>query len=397
MSGLFAGFDEDDLDTLADAAAPSAAKGSEAAEEEAAEVTPRSTVDLFDHEGVEAQLLADFNAGRMPHAVVLAGPAGIGKATLAYRLARFVLSQKDDDGGLFGAPEAPTSLHTNPQDEVFRRVASGGHADLLIVEREFDEKKGKFKKDISAESARSVAGFLRKTAAEGGWRVVIIDGGEDLNTASQNALLKILEEPPAKVLMIMTTSQPGALLPTIRSRCRMVAMTPLSESTMQKMLQAAIPGLSIQEKSILLRIGNGSIGKALSFHAAGGTAIYQALLAVAQDLPRVDMVKVHELAEKMGRGSTDDSWPLIEEILTGWCEHIVRADARGQPPGDILPGDSAVFSQWKAEMPLGHFLETGDRLRQLFAAVNNFNLDRRQAIISAFMTLQNPAYQALAV
>lgn len=396
MSGLFADFDDDDLDTLADTAAAPKGKAAEIAPEEVI-ITPRNNPDLHDHAVAEAQLLADFNAGRMPHAIVISGPAGVGKATLAYRLARFILSQKEDAGGLFGDAAPANSLFIPPQSEVFHRVASGGHADLLVVERVFDEKKGKFKKEIAVESVRSVAGFLRKTAAEGGWRVVIIDGGEDLNAHGQNALLKILEEPPAKVVLIMTTSHPGFLLPTIRSRCRMIALNPLADTTMQTMLQEAIPGLSVQEKAILLRIGNGSIGRALSFHQSGGPDIYKALLAVAQDLPKLDMLRVHELAEKLGRGTTDEAWALIEEIMAGWCDHIARAEARQQSPADILPGDSAVFSQWQAEMPPGHFLATGERIRQLFSAVNNFNLDKRQAVISAFMLLQNPDYQAIAV
>lgn len=393
MSGLFSDMEEDDFDTMADAAmgeADVAASGS------AEPVGVRANPDLFGHEEAEAQLLADFNAGRMPHAIILAGPAGIGKATLAYRLARFMLSQGDEGDSLFGAPAAPETLAIDSKNPVFSRVASGGHADLLVIERAFDDKKGKLKKNISAEDARSIAPFLRKTAAEGGWRVVIVDGAEDLNPTSQNALLKILEEPPSKALLILTTTQPGAFLPTIRSRCRMVHLKPLEDSIVEKLLLRSHPTLSIQEKSILLRVGAGSIGKAQQFYADDGITVYKSLLAVAQNMPQIDMVQVHDIADKLGRGS-EDVFALVEEIMTGWCDHITRAAARGMAPIDILPGDSALFAVWQSSFAPGHFLQAGDKLRQLFSACVRFNLDKRQTIISAFMVLQNPDHQALAV
>lgn len=391
MSGLFSDM-EDDFDTMADAAMDDVDAGAASADP----LTPRGNPDLFGHEAVEAQLLADFNAGRMPHAIIFAGAGGIGKATLAYRLARFVLSQADDGDSLFGAPAVPETLAVDAKNEVFKRVASGGHADLLVIERAFDEKKGKLKKNISAEDARSIAPFLRKTAAEGGWRVVIVDGAEDLNSASQNALLKILEEPPSKALLILTTTQPGAFLPTIRSRCRMVNLKPLDDATVEKLLLRSHPSLSVQEKSILLRIGAGSIGKAQQFYADDGITVYKSLLAVAQNIPQIDMVQVHDIADKLGRGS-EDVFALVEEIMTGWCDHITRAAARGHAPVDILPGDSAIFTLWQSSFAPTHFLQAGDKLRQLFNACIRFNLDKRQTIISAFMVLQNPDHQALAV
>lgn len=395
MSGLFADIDDEDLDTLADDRAGDTGDSAPAAAEDAG---PRGTADLFGHEAAEAQLLADFNAGRMPHAIIIAGPAGIGKATLAYRLARFVLAQGGGEAdSLFGAPEPPSTLAIGSSHETFRRVASGGHADLLVVERAFDDKKGKLKKNISAEDARGIAPFLRKTAAEGGWRAVIVDGAEDLNATSQNALLKILEEPPAKALLILTTTQAGALLPTTRSRCRMLHLQPLPDEVMEKLFARYLPGLMPEEKKILLRVGAGSFGKARDFYAADGIGIYKSLLAVAQTLPQLNTIAVHDIAEKLGRSNDETVFDLIEEIMTGWCDHIVRAAARNMAPTDIMPGDSQIFAQWKTLFPQGHFLQAGDALKRLFRATHRFNLDKRQAIITAFLLLQNPDQPALAI
>lgn len=393
MTSLFAEDDNDeildvpDLEMEVDSAAPVAV----------VEIVPKSNPDLLGHEEAEKKLLADFNAGRMPHALILAGPEGIGKATLAFRLARFLLSQKEEGAGLFGeAPKAET-LYISSEHGVFRRLLSGGHADLRVIEREFDEKKGKMKKNIAVDAVREITPFLRKTAAEGGWRVVIVDGAEDFNTSSQNALLKILEEPPAKTALILTTTQPGSFLPTIRSRCRMMHLEPLAEETVIKLLDKMTVGISADEKRTLARISEGSIGKALRFHKEGGIALYKNLLKTAATLPDVDIAAVHGLADTLGRTGSEDSYETAREILTGWCQRIARHQARGLPLVDIVAGDAEIFKRLASAYPPRHFLDTWEKMSQMFQTVEQSNLDKRMAVISAFLMLQNPQYQGLNV
>ncbi len=357
------------------------------------DLTPRTTPDLLGHDAAEKALLADFNAGRLPHAIILAGLPGIGKATLAYRLARFLLSQEEQGAGLFGEPEKPASLHLKPEHPVFRRVASGGHADLVVVEREFDEKKGRLKQDISAESVRKITPFLRKTAAEGGWRIVIVDGAEYLNRTSQNALLKILEEPPAKTVLVLTTTQPGAFLPTIRSRCRMVHLDPLPDATVSALLDKYAPGLQADEKSALCRLSEGSIGRALQFHQDKGVQLYKELLAAVANLPKLDLVKAHDLADKLSR--SEQSYDTAREILTGWCQRLARAQARGTGISDVLPGDAAIFRQVAAQYPPQHFLMTWEKISQLFQQTESYTLDKKQALLGSFLMLQKPDHPAL--
>jgi DNA polymerase-3 subunit delta' len=322
----------------------------------------------------------------MPHALILAGPPGIGKATLAFRLARFLFSQPG---------KAPKNLHVASEHPVFRRVASSGHADLLTVEREFDEKKGRMKNDISVESVRRIHPFLRMTAAEGGWRVVIVDGAECLNASSQNALLKILEEPPEKALLILVTSQPGTFLPTIRSRCRMVPLEPLPEKVIGALLDKRTPGLGSDEKITLSRLAEGSIGKALQFQQDGGVALYRQLLGVAATVPELDMVKVHDLADKLGKYGAEQSYGTAMEIMTGWCGRQARAEARKQTASDAVSGDAEVFEKIRSLYPPGHFLNAWEKISQLAQQTETYNLDKRQAIIGAFLALQKPDYQGL--
>ena len=157
-------------------------------------------------------------AGRLPHAILLGGPRGIGKATLAFRFARFLLAHGDWDGAAGVEPLNASSrigLAVDAQSGVFRRVAAGGHADLLTVERGWDPRRRRLRGEIVVEDTRETAAFLRLTAAEEGWRVVIVDGAEEMNRNAANAVLKILEEPSDRALLLLVSHSPGQLLPTI--------------------------------------------------------------------------------------------------------------------------------------------------------------------------------------
>lgn len=391
MGSLFAA-DEEEIPQDVEAAADEAAGAVPGLSERA----PRTTAELLGHEEVEAALLADYSAGRLPHAIILAGPSGIGKATLAYRLARFLFAQGGAEAaGLFGAPEKPKSLYIAPDNPVFRRVASGGHADLAVVEREYDEKRGRLKQDIPVETVRGIKDKLRQKAAEGGWRIALVDSAEYLNQHGQNALLKILEEPPPKSLLILTTSQPGAFLPTIRSRCRMVRMEPLGTAAVAELLGKFAPGIGDGDKEAVSRYAEGSIGRALQFYAGGGMELYKELLSVVAAIPAIDVVKLQDMAEKTGRD--EQSYETARDIMTGWCERIVRLQARGEPLSDVMPGDSAVFRRLMDSYPPRHFLDAWEKMSHLFRQSEWSNLDKRQALIGAFLMLQNPDHPGLSL
>src|ERR1700761_6420475 len=200
---------------------------------------PRANPVLLGHEAAEATLLDALRAGRMHHAWLITGPEGIGKATLAYRFARRLLA-----GPLIG-----DTLALDPDHPVFRRVAVGSHADLLTVERAYDEKRKRMKTQIAVEDVRKINSFMALTPAEGGWRVVILDGAEELNQNSANALLKVLEEPPPRAILLLVCSAAGRLLPTIRSRCRRLRLTPLEDDAMNTVLAGYLPAMPADDRA----------------------------------------------------------------------------------------------------------------------------------------------------
>src|ERR1700693_566426 len=222
--------------------------------------SPRANPDLIGHEATEAALRRLFERDRLPHALLLAGPRGIGKATLAFRLARFVLARSGDELGpaLLGEA-AGEGLAVSSDSGVFRRVASGGHADLFTLERGYD-RKGRLRTVITVDDTREIADFLHLTSAEGGWRVVIIDGADAKKQSAANALLKILEEPPKRALLLLVAHSPGQLLPTIRSRCRRMNLSPLSPQLLRQLLWHYRPDLDEPQSEAVAALAGGRLG-----------------------------------------------------------------------------------------------------------------------------------------
>ncbi|MHA1598940.1 MAG: DNA polymerase III subunit delta' [Alphaproteobacteria bacterium] len=333
---------------------------------------PRANPDLQGHGAAEKTLLDAFTSAKLAHAWLLTGPKGIGKATLAYRFARHVLSESGDAGGLFGAEAPATSLHLAPDDPVFLRIAAGGHADLKAIERGFDEKKGKYRTEIVVDDVRAIGRFMSLTSGEGGWRVVIIDSADEMNRNAANAVLKVLEEPPQKTLLLLVSHNPGRLLPTIRSRCRKLALRPLPESTVVSLLLAGHPDMPMSDAEELSRLSDGSIGRALDLEQAGGLKLYHEMKGLLDGLPSLDIGAVHTLAGKLGKAGADDSFHTFTDLLLGWIADHIR---------DLSSG--------RAEGNLENWLNVWDKVNHLLERTDAVNLDRRQTLVTIFTALES--------
>ena len=364
--------------------------------------SPRETSELSGHEGAERVLRAAWDSGRLPHAWLIGGIGGIGKATLAFRFARFALAREGDGGtaaggdggggpGLFGAmPAAPPSgLFLAPDHPVFRRVRAGGHSDLLTVERRFDDKRGRMKTDIAVDDVREVTAFLRRTSGEGGWRVVVIDGVDRMNASGHNALLKILEEPPARALLLVTEA-PGGLLPTIRSRCRTLMLEPLSEPVVRQLLDRHRAELPEADRAALARLAEGSIGHALTLADADGVALYRQMVAVLATLPRLDQRAAHALAETLGRKG-DEAFETAAGLLVWWLTRLIRSGARGTKVAEVVPGEAALIARLlgpNGQGGLDRWLEVWEKITRSFVRAASANLDRKQVVLNALLSLE---------
>lgn len=337
---------------------------------------PRANATLVGQERAEAALLDAYRAGRLPHAWLLTGPRGIGKATLAFRFARFLFAQGGDGQGLFAAP--PTSLAVDPAHPAFRRVASGGHADLLLIERAYDPKRRRRRSEIVVDDVRQIADFLHLTPAEGGWRVVIVDGADEMNRNAANALLKVLEEPSERSLLLITAASPGRLLPTIRSRCRHLMLAPLAESEVAGLIRTYLPSATADEAVGLAQLAEGSIGRALDLAELGGVALDRELTALLEKLPTLDGGAVERFADKVGRFGADDAFRLIAELLPARLARMIR---------DAACGDAGA-PKFLARRPLDRWVEVWEKLVSLFALVDAVNLDRKQVMLNAFFALE---------
>ena len=343
---------------------------------------PIANPDLFGQSEAESRFLDSFNSGKLPHAWLLCGPNGIGKATLAYRIARFVLMHggADDGPGLFGdvLPKTdPTSLATDIEDPVSRRMIAGGHADFLKIERTNDEKTGKRRKEIRVDEVREVGSFFSMTPAEGGWRVIVIDSADEMNTNAANAVLKVLEEPPKRALLILVSHNPGRLLPTIRSRCRRLLLKSLPKQTISDLLVQYDPDMLAEDALELAEIADGSVGRAIELSGEGGLEIYREINGLLESLPSLDIPRLHRLGDKLARDNTGELFERAFELINRWMVSVIR----GRTPNVATNTNSS----------LDPLIEVWENTGHLFGQAKGLNLDRKQVILNTFLSIEGAA------
>src|SRR5438105_279350 len=360
---------------------------------ESAAPSPRGNPDLIGHEAAEQALRRLFEAGRLPHALLLSGPRGIGKATLAFRLARFVLANGAEEGSLL-APSARIAedhggLAIAPESGVFHRVEAGGHADLLTVERAYDPRRRRLRSEIVVDDAREIAAFLRLTPAEGGWRVVIVDGADEMNRNAANSLLKILEEPPRRTLLLLVAHSPGRLLPTIRSRCRRLMLAPLPRDIVGDLLARYRPGLAEAEATAVTALAGGSIGRALDLTVAGGVELYRSVLALLSRDQGIDPAALHGFADRLARPDAEEAYRAVEDLVGQLLARLAIGAARGVD--EVSDQESALLRRLGGRVPAAGWAALRDEIGQSFARTDALNLDRKQTILGAFFAIERAA------
>ena len=322
-------------------------------------VEPRKREELVGHLAAARALSTDSASGRLHHAWILAGPRGIGKATLAFRFARYLLAGPSGFP-LRDAEAAP--LYLAPGNPVFRRVASGGHADLRTVEP------AGARGEIRVDAIRDAARFLKLTPGESAWRVLVVDGADSMNPNAQNAALKVLEEPPNNTLILLVSHRPSLLLPTVRSRCRMLRMAPLDRPAFDEVLSGIAPELDAEACARLFAVSGGSPGAALELEQLGGRGINEAVDALLESLPAIDRKALETIAAAVTESREPAHFQAFGRILAASLAERLRN-----------AGPDAVWLE--AEAGVSRLLERCIAL----------SLDRRQAVFEIFGRLARTA------
>ena len=334
---------------------------------------PREAVTLFGHAEAERELLQAYRQGRMHHGWLIHGEEGIGKATLAYRLAKFVLSNPAPDS----APVQTThDLSVSPDAGAARQVAAQSHPDLHVVRRGLHPRTKTVQTVISVDSVREALQFFSMTAGAGGWRILIVDAADELNISAANALLKTLEEPPARCLLLLVAHNPGKLLPTIRSRCRRLTLTPLSPDDLERAIAQAgatprFNALDAPQRRQLVTLAGGSVRAALSLLDDGLLDLYREVAALIDQADRLDQSAVHGLAARMARqGKGDKSALLLDVIQHCLAARVQELANRGDPRA------------------LAKLAEVWEKTRHLAGQTETFHFDRKQVILNVFRWIE---------
>ncbi len=397
---------------------------------------PRETERLFGQEKAERAFLAALRSGRLHHAWLIHGPRGTGKATLAWRIARFLLSQGApggrgaDDAGLFageapapassapapassapapapgapapnaqapasGAPApVPESLDTDPDTPLAHRLRALAEPRLFLLRRPVDEKTGRLRQQITVDEVRRLKNFFAMSAADGGRRIVIIDSADEMNQSAANALLKILEEPPEGAVLLLVSHQPARLLPTIRSRCRDLRCHPLSPGDLARALAQAGAEADPGRETALAALAGGSAGEAIRLSALGGLAAYGEICALFSAPSGPDRARALALAESAAaRGEAGaERLDLLLHLFDLFLARLARTGAAGPHLVEAGEGEGALMARLAPGPAAGRAWaalqqELGARARQGRAV----NLDPAALILDMIFRIEETA------
>ncbi len=335
---------------------------------------PRETAVLFGHQAAERALAEALGAGRVHHAWLITGPTGIGKATLSYRFARAALAEPEE--------RSLSDLTVPDTSRAARQVRALSHPGLIVIRRPWDDKAKRFATSIPVDEVRKLRAFLSRSAAAETWRVVIVDEAGELNISAANALLKSLEEPPPRTVFLLVSSAPGRLLPTIRSRCRTLALQPLASEPLRA---AATQALAAVDKDVpgaadwlkLERLAEGSVGRLLGLWQSGGLDLYERIAALTRSLPRVDWRAVHALSDELQPAAAQPQFELFFELLLAVLARLIRAQAAGEGGTD----EQELARRLIGEERLASFAGLWERIGRNKAETLALNLDRKALVL----------------
>jgi DNA polymerase III subunit delta' len=332
---------------------------------------PRETERLFGHAAAEADFLDAYRENRLPQAWLIGGREGIGKATLAWRVARFVLANPDPS---LPSVQRALDLHVDPAHPAARRIVAQSHGDVVVLRREWEPKGKKHYTEIRVDDVRKAIDLFHRAASEGGWRIAIIDSADDLNRSSANALLKIIEEPPPKSLFLIISHRPSATMPTIRSRCRRLMLSPLSDADVLSAIRAMGdegPDLRGADIEAVAARAAGSVRDALLLLERASLGLADDVERLLGQLPAIDWRAVHALADSTQGREGGDVFDALMTLVCDWIDADIRRNANaGAGPRSLAP----LAQVW-------------EKIAASARETQALNLDRRPLVLSIFADL----------
>lgn len=348
---------------------------------------PRHTAELFGQSHAQNAFLEAFNTGRLPHAWLISGPKGVGKATLAWQIARFLLTQGGES--LFGPP---ADLAADPSNPVVHRMSALAEPRLMLCRRPYDPKTKRLRTAITIDEVRKLKGFFNLSAADGGWRVAIVDAADELNVAAANGLLKILEEPPEKVVLLLVAHQPSKLLPTIRSRCRALRCETLDEVDMGKAL--AQVGQADSMSPALASLSGGSPGQAIRLLGDGGVQLFEQIIGLINTAPGLDRGLALALADKCAARGNESTYALMLDLITLALVRLARHGA-GMPMVEAATGELALAARLSSNADQARiWADLQQGLSAKTGHARAVNLDPAQVILDTFLQIDSAARRA---
>ena len=312
---------------------------------------PRESQTLFGQSSAEADFLNAYTTGRLHSGWLIAGPQGVGKATLAWKIATFLLAEPPADAGLFGeTPPPPTSLAVSPENADARLVQSGAHPRLYVLRRVMNKTETALQQDITLaalcghdDGPNTLKAFLHMRATEGGRRVIIIDCADEMNRTVANSILKELEEPPANTTFILVSHQPSGLLPTIRSRCRVLRCAPLGHDDMAAALHQA--GIDVPNAESLATLSGGSVGEAVRLLQHDGLALYGDLVKLFGTLPDADRQIALSLANSCAGKGAEVRFAMTLDLVDRFLSRTAHAGISGPPATQAAPHEALLLAK----------------------------------------------------
>jgi DNA polymerase-3 subunit delta' len=349
---------------------------------------PRKTLNLFGHKKAQTEILDALKNEKIHHAWLVCGSKGIGKATLVWKMARTLLTM-DPLATISNHSNSPTNLNVAIEHPIYKRTLALTEPKLHLLRRNWDPKTERFRQSITIEDIRALKGFFNLSSTDDGRRVVIIDSADDLQTAGANALLKVLEEPPAKTTILIVSHNPSRLLPTIKSRCRILNLKPLGYKDLQQGI-AQVLEMDNKINDSISELANGSIGNAMHLLNNRGIETYESLCQLFGLSPSFDRPKAIELTSELTRKNSEQNFDILISMLNIFINRLALTGAGAPPQVEVVQSEFNILNKLSPNLSSAKiWSELGQNILNNAIKAKTVNLEPSSVILDLFLKFDN--------